>query len=428
MASNGAGGRIAVVVKGYPRLSETFIAQEILALEERGIRLEIWSLRHPTERRVHPMHKRIRASVRYLPEYLYRDPLRVLRGLAWAARQPRFRQVVRLFWRDLRRDFTPNRGRRLGQAFVFARELPADIRHVHVHYLHTPASVVRYAATLTGRSWSFSAHAKDIWTTPDWEKREKLAESLWGVTCTAQGADHLVSLSEKPGRVALAYHGLDLSRFPAPPGQRPARDGSDAADPVRIVSIGRAVPKKGFDDLLRALAALPSDLHWRFAHIGGGELLAELKAEAEGAGIADKVAFLGGKPQPEVVKLLREADLFVLPAKEAASGDRDGLPNVLLEAASQRLAIVATDFAGIPEFVRPGAEGELVRPGDWEALSNAINLLARDPERRGRLGAAACERLRREFGMDGTIYLLESRFRGLLNAAPAAPARARKVA
>jgi glycosyltransferase involved in cell wall biosynthesis len=428
MASNGAGGRIAVVVKGYPRLSETFIAQEILALEERGIRLEIWSLRHPTERRVHPMHKRIRASVRYLPEYLYRDPLRVLRGLAWAARQPRFRQVVRLFWRDLRRDFTPNRGRRLGQAFVFARELPADIRHVHVHYLHTPASVVRYAATLTGRSWSFSAHAKDIWTTPDWEKREKLAESLWGVTCTAQGADHLVSLSEKPGRVALAYHGLDLSRFPAPPGQRPARDGSDAADPVRIVSIGRAVPKKGFDDLLRALAALPSDLHWRFAHIGGGELLAELKAEAEGAGIADKVAFLGGKPQPEVVKLLREADLFALPAKEAASGDRDGLPNVLLEAASQCLAIVATDFAGIPEFVRPGAEGELVRPGDWEALSNAINLLARDPERRGRLGAAACERLRREFGMDGTIDLLESRFRGLLNAAPAAPVRARKVA
>jgi glycosyltransferase involved in cell wall biosynthesis len=335
---------------------------------------------------------------------------------------------LRLFWRDLKRDFIPNRMRRLGQAFVFARELPAEIRHVHVHYLHTPASVVRYAAVLTGRSWSFSAHAKDIWTTPDWEKREKLANSLWGVTCTAQGAVHLAGLADRPDRITLAYHGLDLSRFPAPPGQRPPRNGSDPGDPVRIISIGRAVAKKGFDDLLKALASLPGDLHWRFAHVGGGELLDALKDRAERTAIAGKVAFLGGKPQPEVAKLLREADLFALPAKEAASGDRDGLPNVLLEAASQRLAIIATDFAGIPEFVRSGVEGELVPAGDWEALSNALNLLARDPERRATLGAAACERLRRDFGIDGTIDLLESRFRSLLNQPPAAPIQARKVA
>jgi glycosyltransferase involved in cell wall biosynthesis len=417
-----------VVVKGYPRLSETFIAQEILALEERGIPLEIWSLRHPTERHVHPMHKRIRASVRYLPEYLYREPVRVLRGLAWAIRQPRFGVLLRAFWRDLKRDCTPNRGRRLGQAFVFARELPAAIRHVHVHYLHTPASVVRYAAALTGRTWSFSAHAKDIWTTPDWDKREKLAESLWGVTCTAQGSRHLESLADRPDRVTLAYHGLDLGRFPAPPTRFATRDGTDAADPVRIVSVGRAVAKKGFDDLLKALAALPGDLHWRFAHVGGGELLDALKARAEGTGIAGKVAFLGGKPQPEVAKLLREADLFVLPAKEAASGDRDGLPNVLLEAASQRLAIVATDFAGIPEFVRSGIEGELVQPDEWEALSNAINLLARDPERRAALGAAAYDRLRSDFGMDATIDLLESRFRSLLRERPAAPVQTLELA
>ena len=428
MASDRAGARIAVVVKGYPRLSETFVAQEILALEERGIPLEIWSLRHPTERHVHPVHKRIRASVHYLPEYLYREPLRVLRGLVWAARQPRIGELLRLFWRDLKRDLSANRARRLGQAFVFAREASDDVRHVHVHYLHTPASVVRYASVLTGRSWSFSAHAKDIWTTPDWEKREKLAESLWGVTCTAQGATHLAALSDPPDRIALAYHGLDPNRLPAAPRRRPPRDGSDPADPVRIVSVGRAVAKKGFDDLLKALAALPGDLHWRFAHIGGGELLDALKARAEAAGIAGKVAFLGGKSQPEVMTLLQEADLFVLPAKEAASGDRDGLPNVLLEAASQRLAIVATDFAGIPEFVRPGIDGELVRAGDWESLSNTINLLARDPERRNALGAAAHERLCRDFGMDGAIDLLEERFRAHLNLAPSARIAARKVA
>jgi glycosyltransferase involved in cell wall biosynthesis len=409
--------RIAVVVKGYPRLSETFIAQEILALEDRGLDLEIWSLRHPTEKAVHPMNRRIKARVTYLPEYLYEEPLRVLRGMLFALRQPGFGKLMRVFWADLQRDFTANRVRRLGQAFVMGREMPADIRHIHSHYLHTPASVVRYATILTGRTWTFSAHAKDIWTTPDWEKREKLADALWGVTCTEQGATHLRALGPSPGSVSLVYHGLDLSRFPTPPEARPMRDGSDPADPVRIVSVGRAVSKKGFGDLLHALAALPADLHWRFAHVGGGDLLKSLKAQAERCGLGDRVAFLGSKAQPDIIALLREADLFVLPSKKAASGDRDGLPNVLMEAASQKLAIVASDFAGIPEFIRPDTDGVLVSPGDWEALSNAINLLAREPQRRVALADSAFERLRHDFSMEGGIDLIEQRFRRLLDPA-----------
>jgi len=428
MGEGRAAGRIAVVVKGYPRLSETFIAQELLALESRDIPLEIWSLRHPTEKHVHPMHERVRAQVRYLPEYLYQEPLRVLRGLVWSSQRPGFGRLLRLFSRDLLRNPTPNRGRRLGQAFVLARELGDDVRHLHVHYLHTPASVVRYAATLTGRSWTFSAHAKDIWTIPAWEKREKLADALWGVTCTRDGAGHLGALAPEPDRVILAYHGLDLSRFPAPLERRGVRNGSDPDNPIRIVSVGRAVAKKGYGDLLKALAALPGDLHWRFAHLGGGELLDRLKSEAQAAGIGSKVAFLGGKPQPEIIKLLLDADLFVLPAKSTPSGDRDGLPNVLLEAASQRLAIIATEFAGIPEFIRSGREGELVAPGDWEALSNAINLLARDSARRAALGAAAYDRLRQDFGFEGTIDLLEERFRALLHPEATAPAAVKEVA
>jgi glycosyltransferase involved in cell wall biosynthesis len=325
---------------------------------------------------------------------------------------------VRAFWRDVKRDPTANRGRRFGQALVLARELSPAVGHLHVHYLHTPASVVRYAAILTGRRWSFSAHAKDIWTTPDWELAEKLADSAWGVTCTQTGAERLGRLGP-PQRVSLVYHGLDLGRFPPPP-TRPPRDGSDPADPVRIVSVGRAVDKKGFDDLLAALAALPADLHWRFAHIGGGERLDALKAQAAKLGLAGKVAFLGAKAQPEVVALLREADVFALPAKAARSGDRDGLPNVLMEAASQRLAIAATAFAGIPEFVRDGVEGLLVRAGDWEALSNALNLLARDPERRRALGLAAEARLRADFSAEPGLDLLAARFRATL-AVPAPP-------
>ena len=127
------------------------------------------------------------------------------------------------FWRDLRRDPTRNRVRRLGQACVLARELAPEVTHIHVHYLHTPASVARYAALLSGRTWTYSAHAKDIWTTPSWEKREKLADALWGVTCTAYGAGHLRALAPTAERVTLAYHGLDLGRFPGPPPTRAAR-------------------------------------------------------------------------------------------------------------------------------------------------------------------------------------------------------------
>src|SRR3954462_6850485 len=213
MVPQAAGERVAIVLKGYPRLSETFIAQEILGLENRGLKLEIWSLRHPTERIMHPMNRQIRAPVTYLPEYLYQEPLRVMKGAAAALRRPQLRECLRAFWRDLRRDPSANRMRRLGQALVMARELPSDIAHIHVHYLHTPASVVRYAALLTGRTWSFSAHAKDIWTTPAWEKREKIADAAFGVTCTQAGLAELLEVAapaDRP-RLSLVYHGLDLS-------------------------------------------------------------------------------------------------------------------------------------------------------------------------------------------------------------------------
>ena len=409
MAQAGGERRIAVVLKGYPRLSETFVAQEILGLEARGLPIEIWSLRRPTDRITHPMHRAIRAPLHYLPEYLYREPIRVALGIVAALRRPGLVRLIGRFWADLRRDPSASRVRRVGQACVLARELDPAIGHLHVHFLHTPASVTRYAAILTGATWSVSAHAKDIWTTQDWEKREKLAEAEWGVTCTQEGHDHLAALAPTPDRMTLLYHGLDLSRFPAAPASRPRRDGSDPADPVRIVSVGRAVAKKGFDDLLRALAALPADLHWRWAHAGGGPLLATLKAETHRMGIGDRVAFLGARAQPEVIALLREADLFVLPSKEAQDGDRDGLPNVLMEAASQDLALLATRFAAIPEFIRDGLEGQLVPPGDWEALSNALNLLLRDPELRLRLGRAASRRLRQEFGADAGLDWLAAR-------------------
>ncbi|WP_439496286.1 glycosyltransferase family 4 protein [Bosea sp. (in: a-proteobacteria)] len=389
--------RIAIAMKGYPRLSETFIAQELLGLQQGGLSFSIWSLRRPTDAARHLMHQQIAAPVSYLPEYLHEEPGRVLRGLGSALLRPRMIRLAAVVLRDLARDRTRNRLRRFGQACVMARELPAEITHLHVHYLHTPASVIRYAALLRGLTWSFSAHAKDIWTTPDWEKREKIADAAWGVTCTQDGHRELARLTERPDKVALVHHGLDLARFPAPPAVRRGRDGRDPADPVRFVTIGRAVEKKGFDDLLAALAALPPELHWRLSHIGGGEKLASLRALAEKLGLSGRITWTGPKAQQDVVAALREADLFVLPSKQAVDGDRDGLPNVVMEAASQALPIVATDFAGIPEFVRDGVEGVLVAPGDITALSRQLAELAADPARRALLGQAAFKRLAEAF-------------------------------
>lgn len=409
--------RIAIAMKGYPRLSETFIAQELLGLQQRGLPFAIWSLRRPTDAARHLMHNQIAAPVTYLPEYLHEEPGRVLRGVLGALLRPGFARLLPRFLRDLSRDRTRNRLRRFGQACVMARELPAGITHLHVHYLHTPASVIAYAALLRGLSWSFSAHAKDIWTTPDWEKREKIASAAWGVTCTQDGHRELQRLSDRPEKVELVYHGLDLARFPAPP-VRPPRDGRDAADPVRFVTIGRAVEKKGFDDLLAALAALPADLHWRLAHIGGGEKLKALQAQAKELGLADRVSWMGPKAQTEVVVALREADLFVLPSKQAGDGDRDGLPNVVMEAASQALPIVATDFAGIPEFVREGIEGLLVPPGDVEGLARALARLAASPERRAILGQAAHERLTGAFSAAAGLDRITEKLRAFAGLSP----------
>jgi glycosyltransferase involved in cell wall biosynthesis len=387
---------VAIAMKGYPRLSETFIAQELLGLQRLGLPFAIWSLRQPTDAARHLMHGEITAPVSYLPEYLRDDLPRVGRGLLRALAHPGFWRLLPVFLRDLARDRAKNRLRRFGQACVLANELQPTIRHLHVHYLHTPASVIRYAALIRGLSWSFSAHAKDIWTTPDWEKREKMADSAWGVTCTRDGHAELARLADRSDKFTLVYHGLDLGRFPAPPVRLP-RDGGDPADPVRFVTIGRAVEKKGFDDLLAALARLPPDLHWRLTHIGGGELLKTLQAKAAALELAERVIWAGAQAQGAVIAALREADLFVLPSKQAGDGDRDGLPNVVMEAASQALAIVATDFAGIPEFVRHGIEGLLVPPGDVAALAGALAELAASPERRFALGEAAFARLTGDF-------------------------------
>jgi glycosyltransferase involved in cell wall biosynthesis len=390
--------RIATIVKGYPRLSETFIAQEILGLEKRGIAQLIVSLRHPTEGKVHDLNREIAADVLYLPEYLKDDFLRVRGARKWAETQAGYRDALKAFSADLKRDPTVNRRRRFGQACVLAHELPHDVDWIHTHYLHTPASVARYTAMIRGMGWSFSAHAKDIWTTPAWELRRKLADAAWGVTCTRANLDYLRSLTDAPGKIQLVYHGLDFSRFPLAP-ERAARGGGA----FTIVSVGRAVDKKGYADLLRALALLSKDRGWRFEHAGGGALSAQLMAQAAARGIADRITWHGAQDRGFIFDMLRRADLFVLPSRLARSGDRDGLPNVLMEAQAFAVPVLATDVSGIPELIAHGKTGWLVGERDPRALASAIRQLMDDDGLRLRLAKAGAKNVREKFSSEPGI-------------------------
>lgn len=398
----------AFVLKGYPRLSETFIAQEILALEQAGMDIEIVSLRRPTDGRVHPVHEEISAPVRYLPEYVHDDPVRVLRSWFKVRGLAGYKAARSAWLLDLRRDFTRNRLRRWGQALVLAAELPAKFTRLHAHFLHTPASVTRYASLLTGLPWTCSAHAKDIWTSPDWDLTGKLSSADWTVTCTEFGWRHLCGLARDSARVHLVYHGLDLHRFQKAKANRSGGDGSDAANPVRLLTVGRAVEKKGLDTLLDALALLPADLHWRWQHVGGGELIDRLQSQATRLGLDGRVVWHGSQPQEFVLELYRSSDAFMLPCRVADDGDRDGLPNVFMEAMSQALPCLSTPVSGVPEIIIDGETGMLVAPDDAKALAGALEKLISDPELRDALGHQGEARVRAQFDhRSGIERLLE---------------------
>jgi glycosyltransferase involved in cell wall biosynthesis len=345
------------------------------------------SLRHPTDLAVHDLHRAVRAPMRYLPEYLEDEPERVAEGRRSASRLPGYARAFGTWLDDHRRDPTENRVRRFGQACVLAAELEPETELLYAHFLHTPASVARYAALMHGLPFAISAHAKDIWTSPAWEKAEKLADARFCTTCTLKGAAHLQALAP-PGRVHLVHHGVDPARFP-PPASRPPRDGSDPANPVRILSIARAVPKKGLFLLLDALERLPAELHWRLDHLGGGPLLPELRQRAEALGLAGRITWHGAQPAEAVRPAYGTADLFVLPVRVAEDGDKDGLPNVVVEAAASALAVVSTSAASVDELVIDGQSGRLVLPDDPDALAAAMAPLLRDPATRRALGCAA---------------------------------------
>ncbi len=403
---------LAIVVKGFPRLSETFVARELQALEARGLAFSLYALRHPGSDAA-LVENKVSAAAHYLPEYLHEAPLRVFAAAVRVRRMPGFAAAWRAFRADLTLEFERGRVRRFGQACVLACEMPESVRHIYAHFAHSPASVARYAAIMRGIGFSISAHAKDIWTAPAWDLRQKMREAGFVTVCNRAGYDRLATLGG--GRLNLIKHGLATDALiAAAPAQ--TRDGSASNDPVRLVSIARAVEKKGLRTLVDALAQLPRGLAFRFDHYGGGPLINELKEKTRGLGLDDRVTWHGPQTHAAVIAALDRSDLFVLPARMGSDGDRDGIPNALLEAQARGLAVISTRVGGIEEAVADGRTGQLVAPGDADALAAALRELIRRPQAREALGREALAHARRAYdaqaGYDALADLIRKQVKG----------------
>jgi glycosyltransferase involved in cell wall biosynthesis len=377
------------MVHGWPRLSMTFVAQELVGLEEQGIPLLIATYGEPDAIR-HPIHDRVKADILRLPKD---NPPRTRLLAAWrkVRRMPGYRAAKAAFRAELLRGVKRSRWRAFARGMILAAELPSDVRLIYAHFINSATQVARYAALITGLPLAASAHARDIWTANERDKRNKLAAMQWCATCTSLGADHLRGLSERPENVHLIYHGLDFSRFPVEPPRRDLADGSDSGHPVLLLSVGR---------------------RWR--HVGEGKILQQLKGNAAELGLSDRIEWLDARDQQFVIKQYRGCDLFVLPCREAADGDRDGLPNVLMEAQSQALACLSTNFSEIPELIKDGQTGVLVPPAKVAPLSQALERLIRSPAERDRLGLAGYHRVRSEFEAEGGIKRIAALLRSAM--------------
>jgi len=367
---------LGMVLKGYPRISESFISAEILLLESLGIPIEIYSLKQPREDFSHASVKKIKAPVTYMPEYVLPHLQTLLKSnyLAWRTLGNHYLSCARnALLRAYERRTTATLRHFLQAGHLSAlRLLGRPIPHIHAHFCHTPASVAFFASDLTGLPFSITAHAKDIYTSDPLQLARKVQRAQFVVTCTNYNARYLAHLHShltsgaQMTPIYTIYHGIDLEFFTW--SHRPAH-----APPYKILSIGRHVAKKGYDDLFRAAKILDeAGLDFELLQIGAGELTSELQTMIGTLGLQHRIKMLGTLAHEAVIEHYRSAHCFALACKVASNGDRDGIPNVLVEAMAVGLPVIATNVSAIPELVQNGVTGVLVEPEAPAAMAQAI--------------------------------------------------------
>lgn len=402
--------RVAYLLKVYPRFSETFIVNEILAHEAAGLPLEIYSLRSSNEGRFHENYARVQAPVSYI-----------------SAKEPRANQ----FWQTLQQAHQqyPNLWQALNSEVVLevsdicqALELARicqqrGITHIHAHFGTVATTVAWLVHQLTGLPYLFTAHAKDIFheNVINSDLQRKLQDAAHVITVSDYNLAYLRSrFGDVASRVTRIYNGMELERFPwQSPEQRPRR----------IVSVGRLVEKKGMDVLISACALLAQRFDdFSCDILGDGELAEPLQAQLNQLGLQKIVRLLGAQPQSEVIRHVQSAAVFAAPCVIGADGNRDGLPTVLLEAMALGTPCISTDVTGIPEVLQHNQTGLMVPQRDPASLAAALEHLLIDPALRMRLAQNARSLIESQFDIHQNSAQLRSLYETSLVEATALPA------
>lgn len=383
--------KIAYLLGNFPRLSETFILQEILELEHQGLALHLFSFSEPSEGKMHEAARNVQSPVTYISRHsmlvimaatvrrFLKAPWRLLRTCIVMITHYRRRSTLRL----------------LLYAAYLANQLEREgITHLHAHHATTPTTVAQSVNLLIGISYSFTAHAFDIYLSSEAELAYKVQMARFVVTCTAYNQRYLASLVDQHvgEHIHCIYHGLNLRAFPS--------NVSVPLVPPLILAVGRLIEKKGLSYLLRACRVL-ADKGYDFTCriVGDGPLRQVLEQEIREQALTDRVELWGAETHERVVQMYQQATIVALPSIIGKNGDRDGIPNVLVEALFMGVPVVSTPVSGIPELITPEINGLLVPPQDSTSLAAALARLLDDPILRCRLAVAGRQTVLERFDM-----------------------------
>ncbi|MBM4300305.1 MAG: glycosyltransferase [Deltaproteobacteria bacterium] len=410
------GPRVAYLLLWFPEPSQTFVLDEVNTLVRLGLDVRVYTLYGPRPATRLTGMAEVLAPVRHLGtaalKFLVRDLLRL--GRTWGPEAaPFLRRVLVRRWRSLE-----TWGEALWAAMAgvhLAGTMTADgIDHIHAPWANGPATAAWVAARLSGIPFSFSGRAHDLYP-PDGALQEKLAAAKFIRTNTRINQRYLADLCPPlAGKVVNIYNGVSLT--PAAGPRPPARP------PFHLLALGRLVPKKGFPVLLTACRHLRAQgVDFRLTLAGDGPERGKIREFIDREGLADRVSLPGAVPHREVARLMAAAHLLVMPSLIAPSGDRDGIPNVILEALLCEAPVVASAVSGIPEVIREGDTGWLTVPGDPEALAQAVAAALADPGEARRRAERGRILVAREFDSRKNYARLKAQFEGALRVTP--PAR-----
>ena len=412
--------KTAFLLSQFPETHETFILREFNALRNKGMEFCIISLKRCKDRVVHPEAKDLlkqtiygRLYSRWSIAYGFKHPLRAMAAFGYILktyfRQPY--ELVKAIYVWLECFYLAN---------IIKRE---GITHIHSHWATMPTTAAVILSKLTGIPYSFTAHAWDIFVNTS-GLAEKIDKAKFVVTCTEYNRKYLSDLyakryplNAKRFKIHLNYHGVELDKF-----NFDRRPSTIDYRPARILAVGRLVEQKGFEYLILACKILEKrGIDFECKIIGEGLLRQSLEHCAINCQVASKVQFLGVQSQSRIRQLLKDSDMFIAPSMVARDGDRDGIPNVILEAMAMGVPVIASEISGIPEVVVNGNTGLLVSSANSISLALAIENLWRDPGLREKLALNARKLIEEKFDAAKNGEKLIEIFRKSLEGAESRP-------